>query len=469
MNTCRQGCHSGFLLIVTIMLSLTACSPFAPASREPAALSLPAGYSLYSAQPPESGAWWQEFASPAFDGVVERVLADNLTLQESWARLQQARATARSVAAARWPDLSYEGQASHQRSQNDGETIVTQEQFAATLLSSYELDLWGRVNAAVRAQQQTMLAQREDWLTQRMSLAAQAAETWVEMTAQKQLLPLSEQQLVQARQRLALYELRFAHGQATAEDLSEQRQRVAEYETARLSLEEQHDQLAYALSVLTGRPPSRMDEESAPLPVLAALPAPGVPADLLAQRPDVRAAGLRLQAADWYVAAAQADRLPTVRLSASVSSDSERLRDLFDNWLANLAASVTGPLFDAGARAAEVERTRAVVAERLASYRQAVLTAMQEVETALMQEQKRQDRWQAVTRQLQQQQQLCEQLRQRYLAGEKDYLNLLVAQQTRLTLCQQQIEARRDLLLARIALHRALGGRVPLAQQETTP
>ena len=122
------------------------------------------------------------------------------------------------------------------------------------------------------------------------------------------------------------------------------------------------------------------------LPELIPLPATGLPADLLAARPDVRAAGLRLKEADWQVSAARADRLPAVTLSAAAEFSSDALNLLFSNWVATLAASLAGPLFDGGYRSAEVDRTRAVAEEYLTAYARTVAEAIREVEDSLVTE-----------------------------------------------------------------------------------
>ncbi len=122
------------------------------------------------------------------------------------------------------------------------------------------------------------------------------------------------------------------------------------------------------------------------LPELPPVPALGVPADLLERRPDVRAARRRVEAADYRVAVAVADRLPALRLQGALSEQSGSIVDLIATPLYSLLASVTAPLFDHGRRRAEVDRNRAIVEERLADYAQAMLRAMVEVESALQQE-----------------------------------------------------------------------------------
>lgn len=463
--------HVGVGGAVLTLLVLSSCHPFTPAPRADQVVVLPESYSLYSERPVESQSWWYDFDWQDLDQLVEKGLAQNLTLHETWARLQQSQALVQQSQASQYPDLNYAGDASHNRlgQQGDNDTqIVTGQSFALSLASSYEVDLWGRVAAEVSADRLTAEASRADWMTAQVTIAAQIADTWIQLITQHHLVPLAQERWQRSQQQLELLQLRYRQGMVTGVAVAEQQRRVAEYRAALLPLEEQEQQLNYDLALLLGELPSwRWQPVQSQLPQLQEIAALGLPADLLAQRPDVRAAGLRLQSADWSVSAARADRLPALRLSAGVSTDSAHVADLFDNWLANLAASVTGPIFDGHRRAAEVERTQAVVAERLASYKKAVLTAMSEVETALMQENKRSNELVAVSEQVAQQQVVCEQQRQRYLQGDDSYLSLLGAEQALTLLKQQQLQQQRDLLLARTALHRALGGRVIVAHQES--
>jgi outer membrane protein TolC len=178
----------------------------------------------------------------------------------------------------------------------------------------------------------------------------------------------------------------------------------------------------------------------------------------LARRPDVRAAGLDLQAADWRFAAARADRLPSLRLTASASYGADSWALLFDNWAATLAGSLTGPIFDAGRRKAEVERTRAVAGESLARYQERVLVSVKEVENALLQETKQGEYIGALKRALEAVRASYEQAQQRYRKGLNDYLPVLSALTQLQVLERRLVIAEFDRLGDRVSLCLALGG-----------
>jgi len=179
---------------------------------------------------------------------------------------------------------------------------------------------------------------------------------------------------------------------------------------------------------------------------------------MLAARPDVRAAGLRLEAADWQVAAARANRLPAIRLTGSASMGADSLDLIFDNWLLSLAGNLTAPLFDAGRRAAETGRMKARADEKLWTYRQTVYTAIKEVEDALVSEEKQKQHILALEAETSVARHAFDEAVARYRKGLSDYLPVLTQLLSLQNLERDMIQRNAELLLYRINLYRALGG-----------
>jgi outer membrane protein TolC len=175
-------------------------------------------------------------------------------------------------------------------------------------------------------------------------------------------------------------------------------------------------------------------------------------------RPDVRAAYYQLRAADFEVSVARADRLPSLSLSARTAISSDDFSLAWGDWLTRLGTNFSAPLFDAGARKAEVERTRAVVDERLAEYTATVLEAIREVQDALANISGQEDRIAGLEDELRAAKQARDQARLRYLKGQSDYLNFVTQQRSVQTLQRNLVAARADLLSFQVALYRALGG-----------
>jgi outer membrane protein TolC len=165
-----------------------------------------------------------------------------------------------------------------------------------------------------------------------------------------------------------------------------------------------------------------------------------------------------MEAAGWDAAAARADRLPTLRLAGSAQLSDDTLHDLIDNWSTALAAGIAGPILDGGRRRAEVERTRAVQQERLAAYRDSVLSALEEVDNAIVREQRQVETIRAIEEQLGTASATRDEAARRYRLGQETYLPVLSALLTMQDLERSLIDARYERLTYRVALHRALGG-----------
>jgi outer membrane protein TolC len=178
----------------------------------------------------------------------------------------------------------------------------------------------------------------------------------------------------------------------------------------------------------------------------------------LRQRPDIRAARNRLREAKWDLTAAQADLLPRITLTAKHEYSSDQFNTLFQNWVTSLAGGLTAPLFDGKRRAAEVDRNIARVEEHLHSYRETVLTAINEVEDALSNERWQRQYIKSIEKKLESARTALEQARSQYVNGMSGYLPVLTELISVQELELDLLAARKDLLLSRIALYRALGG-----------
>jgi NodT family efflux transporter outer membrane factor (OMF) lipoprotein len=440
------------------------CAAFTPAERPDAPLEMPAQYTLYGQGEAMAGRWWEAFNSPELNLLVETALAGNFDIQTAQARLEQANALAHQAGAQLLPSVEAEASGALTRSQSQatshGSRVISDEEsYSAGLAAAYEVDLWGRLAADRQAELLTARAAGEDVAAATMTVVAGVVDTWVDLLATHRQIALLADQIQTNETLLNLEKLRFANGKAQALDVSQQREALAAAKAQMPLLEIEAQQLRSSLAILLGKAGTDLPmTESARLPELIALPDTGVPADLLAARPDVRAAGLRLKAADWSVAAARADRLPAITLSAAAAFSSGSLDLLFNNWLLNLAGSITGPLFDAGSRSAEVARTRAVAEEYLSAYAQTVATAVREVEDALVTEQHQATYIALLQDQLDASRTSLQDARLQYLNGQSDYLSYLTAWSSVQSLQRQLVGEQAARIKYRVTLHRALGG-----------
>ncbi|UCF91266.1 MAG: efflux transporter outer membrane subunit [Desulfobacterales bacterium] len=449
------------MCLLAVVLTAVSCSLFRPDPRQSPEGALPRTFALYMPGAARPDKWWEEFRDPELNALVEEALSGSFTLQEAWARLNQAQAVAVQVGSAFYPDLTATGGSAYgrQRTENGVQRTRTVKDYSLGIFSNYELDLWGRIRSERETARLAANATREDLNGAAITLAAEVTQRWANIISQNMQKRLLERQLQTNLIFLELVELRFRKAMVSALDVYQQRQ-VVEQVKAEIPLVEQREQLLrHELALLLGKPPrTALDIQRETIPIPVDIPDTGLPADLLAARPDVRAAGLRLRAADWQVAAARADRLPAISLTAGGSFGAEKMDLLFNNWLLSLAGNLTAPIFDGYRRAAEVDRTRAVVDENLAFYRETVLTAIKEVEDALISETKQREHIQGLERQISAARNALKQASERYRSGLNDYLpvltQLLAVQGLERDLIQQQT----FLLIDRINLYRALGG-----------
>ena len=441
-----------------LVLLVTACSTVP--DRDPVSISLPADFSS-SGDVILSDHWWESLDDPVLNSLVERALAQNFSLQSVWARLDQAAAVERIASAELYPSLDIEGSASRTWSHGDrGNTINN---YSVGAMASYELDLWGRIDSTSKAATLDRQAGEAELTAAAISLSAEVASTWYQLVEQYGQQALVSSQLETNDRVLELITLRFRRGKVGATDVLQQRQLVESNRGELATIQSLIDVLEHRLAILLGETPdTRVAEPHADLIQLPALPATGIPAELVQRRPDLRQGFYSLQAADQRVAAAVADRLPRISLAGSSDTAASDVDDMFDNWLSNLAANLVAPVIDGGRRRAEVDRTRAVAEQSLNDYRQLLIDALGEVEDALDREQQQRALIESLDKQLVLSRQVIGRVRDSYLFGAVDYLRVLDVLLTNQNLERNRLTAQRDLIDNRIALYRALAGGWPL-------
>jgi NodT family efflux transporter outer membrane factor (OMF) lipoprotein len=458
---CKMSLQRSICLLAVSVLVLTSCSPLLPAAPPDAPGVLPDTYSLYTGEVNASEPWWTALNSPELNRLIGMAFDGSFTLKAAYARFRQADWLAVQAGAARFPELNATGSADaiRRRTASPAQTRG-QQTVSLGLAGSYELDLWGGVRSTVEAARLDAAASRADLATAMASMAGEVADRWVQIVSQHLQRKLLERQLEANLTYLELIELRFKNAMVSALDVYQQRQ-VVEGVRAKLPLVDANIQLLeHELAALVGRMPgTALGLTQEHMPVIDDLPALGLPADLLANRPDVRAAGMRLYAARWQVAAARADRLPSLAIGAAAQYGASELDLLFDTWLLNLAANLTAPIFDGGRRAAAEKRARAEMDENLWTYRQMVLTAVREVEDALARESRQRAYISGLESVMAAARSGFEEASQRYRRGLSDYLPVLTQLIAVQDLERNLIVQRETLIRYRIGVYRALGGR----------
>lgn len=326
-------------LLMGALVALGGCA--SPSTTKAPPTAVPDSFSTPGAQPTPDR-WWTAFGSERLNTVVDSAAASNFPLRTAWQRFRAAQAVADRTPAALFPviDGTAQGEASATQPPEGGT-----EQFQLDLNAAYEVDLWGRIQSRVAAEQFRTQATRADYQTAALSLSAEVVQTWVRWTEARSQRRLVNEQIAINRKVLNLLENRFRTGQIESVDVLRQRQLLESTREPRAAVESRIQMLEHQVAVLLGRPPQA--SVSAPpdtLPDLPPLPAPGVPTDLVQRRPDVRRAYNVLKAADRHLAAAISNQYPRLTLSASASEGNAR--SLFKDWAFGITLANQGCIDD---------------------------------------------------------------------------------------------------------------------------
>ncbi|ART51251.1 RND transporter [Acidovorax carolinensis] len=448
-----------FLLMISALL--TACST--PPPHERPALDVPTTYKQgvqgsavwQTAQPQDSvpGAWWTLFADPALDALQERAASGNQNVALAVARLRAARAALDSAGAAGLPSLGATASSTRARSGTTADNTTqarTRNSQALGLNASWELDLWGRLSGGVDAARASAQASADDLAAARLSVQATVAQTYFALRAAEAQVLLLDDTLTAYERSWQLTRNRQRAGVASAADVAQAEAQYKSTQVQRLEAQTSRAQLEHALAALTGQAPAALS-----VPATASLPAPPtvpaqLPSRLLERRPDIAAAQQRVAAANAQIGVAQAAFFPAITLSGAAGYRGTELSSLLNapNLFWSLGPALAVSLFDGGARSAAVESARATHDQAVASYRQTVLTALQEVEdnlaaaTALEREQQLQAEAVAAA------QRALDVVGNQYRAGTVGYLNVLTAQTTVLSAQRNLIDVRSRRLAA---------------------
>ncbi|MEE2787927.1 MAG: efflux transporter outer membrane subunit [Myxococcota bacterium] len=458
------GRQRALLYVGLLALGCCACNPAHQAVRpsDITPKAVPKSFSKSTRADPPGGDWWIQLGSTELTALIQDASLDNLDIQQARARIEQAQAIVGIAGSARRPtvDASFSATRSRNPFIPVGPPVVV-DQLGVSIGAAYELDVWDRLGATQRAAEYDRRAAQLDQHALLMSVTAQIAETWLLLIEQRATKQLIDAQVETNKTLLQLVQVRFGNGLAQAADVLRQQQQVLATRSLLPSIDAQRKTLEHQLAILVGQAPSegkKLAGKTVKMPPLSPLPKTGLPSDLLARRPDIAAARIRVSAADERIGAAIADRFPAFRIQASTGFGATSFAELLDRWLWSLTGSLVAPLFDGGRRAAEVERTRAVLDGLTAAFQGLFLNAIREVEDALVLEFHETERIERLTAELTAGQKLLEESRARYLEGLGDYLAVITAVQAMQRTERTLLASQRQRLSHRIRLHRALGG-----------
>lgn len=436
-------------------LLLGACATPPPRSTD-AALPLPARWHHADRIPGPvavSTGWWQHFGSEELARLIDEADRQSHDITASAGLVRQAEAAARAAGALRAPAVAL--QLGGERTDAGGPARTL---FSSSLAATYEVDLWGRLQAGHQSALAILSASRFDRQAVRLGIASSVASSWLEAVAMQELIDVAGQDLSTARQTLSLVDARRRAGAATALDLARQQGVVAERERDLAILQRRLDDARVTLGRLVGDTRPREVQRTS----LTELAPPnidaGLPSALLLRRPDLARAEAQLAAADADILAARGAMLPALNLGASLGASGAQLVQILENPAYSVAAALTAPLFNAGRLAALRDGAEARRETLLADYRGAITTAFADTQTALnagawldAQYRAQQD----VQRHAETAWRLAD---ARYRAGAIGMLDVLDAQRSLYAARSATLQLHLARLQASVSLFRALGG-----------
>jgi NodT family efflux transporter outer membrane factor (OMF) lipoprotein len=412
--------------------------------------------------------WWYAFQSPVLNNLMQVAQQQSLDLLMSAERVKQAELQMRIANASLFPSLSASASSGESRTEPQGGSSSRSESTRASVNISYEVDLWGGIAAGRTAAQAGYAASRYDQDAAALSINAAIASSWFQWLALQERIATAHKNVAIAERVQNIVQARYNNGAATAADVAQQKTNLLTLQSSLLPLELQARQTQSALAILLGKTPQEFALATEYL-LHIAVPkiAAGTPADLVNRRPDLAASEANLRAANANIDVARAALLPGISLSANAGKSATELFNLnpatqSSGWALSLAQTV----FNGGRLLNQKRLSEARRSELLLQYHKAILTALQEVDNALVaaevsqrQEASQQEIVANATRSLT----LTE---ARYRAGSDDLLSLLDAQRSLFQAQDSLVQQRLSRLNAAVDLYKALGGGWALAVQE---
>jgi NodT family efflux transporter outer membrane factor (OMF) lipoprotein len=413
--------------------------------------------------------WWRGFRSSELTALMDAAQVYNYDIAVAIAQIIQADAQVGVSGAALLPTVSGNASAERERTSRSGSSSVTGlntgnstfSVYSTGLTASYILDFWGKNRATLAASEESATASRYNREVVTLTTMATVANTYFTILAAQDQLRVTRENLAAAERILNLIKTQFAGGTASQLDVSQQEALVATERAAIPPLQVTRDQNIAALAVLVGRAPANFSVRGGSTSqIVVPRVTPGLPSELLYQRPDIRQAEATLAASNFSVEAARAAFFPQIQLTGTTGVQSTALASLFTPgaWFYTMTASLTQPIFDGFLLESQLKQAKGVQLQDLQSYRKAVISAFSDVEKALiglhnftLQERLQQDAVAASRK-------AFEVAETQLRGGTINLITVLQAEQTLFTAENNLITVRLNKLEAASSLFQALGG-----------
>lgn len=462
-----------FLLATALLTGCSVGPDYRPKSA--AELAVPDVWSVTAAPASEDlTRWWRNFDDPVLGQLVEQAASANLDLAQAVARLRQAREALVVSRSDQLPALS--GSAGYSRTENlrgGGTTVILPDGTVTTtggggrgslsigLDASYQADLFGGIRRGVASSRAQYQAAGFDYATTLLSVQSEVARNYVLARAYQAQLENARASLAIQDDNLEIAGFRVQAGLVSSVDVEQARASRAQTAASIPQTEQQYNAAVSRLGVLTGQAPGALKPLLAPVRPIPRGPetvGAGIPANVLRQRPDVRGAERNLAAATAQIGVARAQLFPALNISGGLDTSAASIGGLLGTITGSLFAGLAQTIFNGGRLNAQVRSSRAAADGAFAAYKSSVLTALEDIENALVALQSAQERERqfAIANEAANNSALLARLQ--YRTGLTDFTTLNTQEAALVSARNGLVQARSDTATALIALYVALGG-----------
>jgi NodT family efflux transporter outer membrane factor (OMF) lipoprotein len=452
----RTGMTAGLTMM------LCGCADLVRTPYQPPAMTMPPAWSLPSpAKVSYDGRWWQRFGDPTLNHLMEEALRRNTNLAIAALRLRKALLQAELADSQRLPGVQIEGSASYSR---DLRTQTRENKtFGASIFANYTVDLWGELASDYDAARWEAQATEDDRANTALALTGTTASLYWQVGYLNQRIALSQASIDYTRRSLELAQLRHRAGAATTLDILEAERSLATQEANQAALLQQRTEARNELTIIFDQPPQQALGTAEPNSLMQIDPpevAAGLPAQLLARRPDLRAAEARLRSTLATGDATRASFYPALSLSGSLGRSSAELSRFLSNPIGTIAADLALPFVQWRDMQRTIKISEADYEQATLAFRQTLYTALVEVENGLSARQRYQEEYVQLAKALEAARKAEELYNIQYQAGGIAVKPWLDAQESRRQAEVSVAENRFNQLQNHVALIKALGGDV---------
>lgn len=456
------------LVLSLLSVSMLAGCVVGPDYEQPR-LALPAHWGSKAEQkqtrPPELSQWWRQLRDPLLDTLMAEAVAGNLDVALAKAKIREARATYREQQGVFLP--SVDGSASPTRTRSTSSAVGVEpsvySQYQGGFDASWELDLFGGNRRGLEAAGYGAEAADEELRDTLVTLVGDVASYYVQAREYQALLALARRSAASQRETAKLTREQLEAGEATGVDDAKADAQATSTEADIPTYQISYAQTVHRLSILLGQPPAALEgrlKKGGAVPLPKAPVSTGIPADLLGNRPDVRQAERQLAQSVAKIGQAEADRYPSINVTGNIATSALSTSDLGKKstigW--SFGPTLTVPIFQGGQLKAAVDVAKAQRDQYYVAYQAAVLSAMEDVENAIVSLSQSRVRYAKLSSSTAAYRRAADLSRTLNEAGAVDFLDVLDAERSLYDAEEALIKSRADIALYFIALNKALGG-----------